>query len=79
MWSFTVIVVTSQGLQERRIMAERFDREIIERFDRDSFNFMRHGPARKNVIRIGLAIMALILLSSCRRSGPLRLGSAVCT
>ena len=43
-------------------MAERFDREIIERFDRDSFNFMRQGPARKNVIRIGLAIMALILL-----------------
>ena len=43
-------------------MAERFDREIIERFDRDSFNFMRHGPARKNVIRIGLAIVALILL-----------------
>jgi len=43
-------------------MAERFDREIIERFDRDSFNFMRQGPARKNVIRIGLAIVALILL-----------------
>ena len=43
-------------------MAERFDREIMERFDRDSFNFMRHGPARKNVIRIALAIMALILL-----------------
>ena len=43
-------------------MAERFDREIMERFDRDSFNFMRQGPARKNVIRIALAIMVLILL-----------------
>src|SRR5258705_7282725 len=50
-----------QGFR-RRTMAERFDREIMERFDRDSFNFMRHGPARKNVIRIALAIMALILL-----------------
>jgi prohibitin 2 len=43
-------------------MAERFDREIMERFDRDSLNFMRHDPARKNVIRIAVAIMALILL-----------------
>ena len=43
-------------------MAERFDREIMERFDRDSFNFMRHGPSRKNVIRIALPIIALILL-----------------
>jgi regulator of protease activity HflC (stomatin/prohibitin superfamily) len=43
-------------------MAERFDREIMERFDRDSFNFMRQGPARKNVIRIAVAIVVLILL-----------------
>ena len=43
-------------------MAERFDREIMERFDRDSLNFMRHDPARKNVIRIAVVIVALILL-----------------
>jgi prohibitin 2 len=44
-------------------MAERFDREILaERFDRETLNFMRHGPARKNVIRIAVAIIALILL-----------------
>lgn len=43
-------------------MAERFDHEIMERFDRGSLNFMRQGPARKNVIRIAVAIIALILL-----------------
>jgi prohibitin 2 len=43
-------------------MAERFDREIMERFDRETINFMRHGPGRRNVIRIAVAIIALILL-----------------
>ena len=42
-------------------MAERFDRDIVaERFDREALSFMRHGPARTNVIRIAVVIAALL-------------------
>lgn len=41
-------------------MAERFEREA-ERFQRETVEFMRTAPAQKNVIRIAVAIAALLL------------------
>jgi prohibitin 2 len=56
-------------------MAERFDRDIVgERFDRETLSFMRHGPARRNVIGIAAAIIALLLLFFLNPFGTIAAG-----
>src|SRR4026207_1994486 len=42
-------------------MAETFE-HAPDRFRRETVDFMRNAPARKNVIRIGIPIVTLLLL-----------------